>query len=65
MESGYKLGITYYFKNNDEKSEDLEKEMDLLDQEEREKDEVRNGDYEPIDFEEENLESDDYHFEDD
>ena len=43
----------------------LEDEMNLYELEEWEREEVRNGNYDPESFEEEELEEDDYHFEDD
>ena len=44
--------------------DDKEKEMDVHNLTEEEKEEVKKGNYEPYNFEEEDLEDDDYHFED-
>ena len=43
--------------------EDLEKEMDLYDLDEWEKEEVRDGNYEPEDFNDDDLTEDDYYYE--
>lgn len=43
--------------------EDLEKEMDLYDLDEWEKEEVREGNYEPEDFNDDDLTEDDYYYE--
>jgi hypothetical protein len=45
--------------------EELEKEMDVYDLEDWEKEEVKKGEYDPWNFEEEDLEEDDYYYEDD
>lgn len=59
------MGITDYFKNDEEqKKNDLEKKMDVLGLSEWEKEEVRKGNYNPEDFEDEELEEDDYYYED-
>ena len=47
--------------NNDNK----EKELDKYDLTEEEKEKVKKSEYEPWNFEEEDLEDDDYYFEDD
>ena len=44
---------------------EIEDEMDELWLDEDEKEEVRSGDYSPEDFGEEDLEEDDYYYEDD
>ena len=54
-----------FLTNNNDYDEELEKEMDLYDLEDWEKDEVRHNFYSPDSFEEHDLEEDDYHFEDD
>lgn len=46
-------------------NEELEKEMDNYDLEEWQKDLVREGSYDPSSFDEEDLEEDDYYYEDD
>ncbi len=51
---------------NDDNNNDLEKRMDDLELEDWQKDLVREGKYEPENFEEsEDLEEDDYYYEDD
>jgi hypothetical protein len=50
---------------DDEYDEELEKEMNAYDLEEWQKDLVRKGEYDPWNFEEDNLEEDDYYYEDD
>ena len=47
-----------------EKDEKLEKEMDIYGLEDWQKEEVRNGNYDPCSFEEEDLEEDDYFHDD-
>lgn len=52
--------------NDAKKKEELEKEIDLYYLEERQKDLVRKGDYDPWNFEDdEDLEDDDYYHDDD
>lgn len=52
-------------KKKSKEKDKLEKEMDLYNLEEFEREEVRRGYYSPENFEEEDLEDDDYYFEDD
>ena len=52
-------------KQADERRKEIEDEMDELWLDEDEKEEVRSGDYSPEDFGEEDLEEDDYYYEDD
>ena len=57
--------LTKLFNNDEDIDEELESEMDDLNLEEWQKDLVREGKYSPYDFEEEELEEDDYYSEDD
>lgn len=55
---------------NEEKSDDnvngySDEEMDAYDLTDRQKEEVKNGNYDPWSFEEEDLEEEDYFYEDD
>ncbi len=50
--------------DNEKRKKEMEDEMDLLGLEDWEKEEVRNGNYSPESFEEEDLEEDDYYYED-
>ena len=62
------MGIFDFFSSNEEsnkKDERLEKEMEEMGLDEWEKEEVRNGNYDLDNFEEEDLEEDDYYYEDD
>ena len=47
------------------KQQELEKEMENQGLEDWQKEEVKKGNYDPWNFEEEDLEEDDYYFEDD
>ena len=49
---------------NKEQDEKLEKEMDIYGLEDWQKEEVKNGNYDPWSFEEEDLEEDDYFHDD-
>lgn len=49
----------------EEKDEELEKKMNALNLEDWQKELVRKGEYDPENFEEEDLEEDDYYYEDD
>jgi hypothetical protein len=65
MVVGDNMGMTDYFKNDDEKKKkEQEKKMDELGLFEWEKDEVRNSDYNPDNFEDDELEEDDYYYDD-
>ncbi len=55
--------LDWLFADTDKKNED--KKLDNLGLEKWEKKEVKKGDYKPWNFEEEELEDDDYYFEDD
>lgn len=58
--------ITGLLKNISESNNDnKEKELDKYDLTEEEKEKVKKGEYEPWNFEEEDLEDDDYYYEDD
>ena len=57
--------LTKLFNNDEDIDEELESEMDDLNLEEWQKDLVREGKYSPYNFEEEELEEDDYYSEDD
>ena len=57
--------LTKLFNNDEDIDEELESEMDDLNLEEWQKDLVREGKYSPYDFDEEELEEDDYYYEDD
>lgn len=64
------MGLFEFFNSYDEEEKrkrrkELEDEMDELWFDEDEKEEVRSGDYSPEDFGEEDLEEDDYYYEDD
>lgn len=59
------MGIfdNFFDEDKDKKrKEEQEKEMDILGLDEWEKDEVRNGNYDPDCFEDDELEDDDYYF---
>jgi len=56
---------TYSFLEDMDKKKRIEEEMDSVELEEWEKEEVRNGNFDPIDFEEEDLDEDSYHYDDD
>jgi hypothetical protein len=55
------MGVFDILNDND----DLEERMDDLDLEDWQKDLVRKGEYDPENFEEEELDEDDYYYEDD
>ena len=55
------MGVFDILNDND----DLEERMDDLDLEDWQKDLVRKGEYDPKNFEEEELDEDDYYYEDD
>ena len=59
------FNFTKLFNNDEDNDEELESEMDELNLEDWQKDLVREGKYSPYDFEEEELEEDDYYSEDD
>ncbi len=59
------FNFTKLFNNDEDNDEELESEMNDLNLEEWQKDLVREGKYSPYDFEEEELEEDDYYSEDD
>ena len=55
------MGVFDILNDND----DLEERMDDLDLDDWQKDLVRKGEYDPENFEEEELDEDDYYYEDD
>ena len=65
--SGQSLGFFAFLEEQEkrEKRRKLEQEMENNNLEEWQKELVRNGDYDPTSFEEEDLEEDDYYSEDD
>ena len=59
------MGLFDYFNDEEKNKKELEEEMDYYDLEDWEKEEVRKGDYTPENFDSEDLEDDDYYFDED